>query len=164
MSKIIKNKNGLTLIEVLVYLVVFSMSVVVIISFLLMINTVNSKNSIIIDVESDAQFVFDIFERKIKNSSKIISPETGEEASELTIEDDSGELKIYENEGILYIEEEGPLVYQLTKNNLIIRDLKFIVSGSDGRNIKTSFILNQRFGDSVEFKYEKKYYKSFTKY
>ena len=164
MTIILKNKKGITLVEVLVYIAIFSLSISALVSYFLMINVINIKNNTISMLENDSRYIFSLLENSIINSNEVIYPLLGMASSTLIIDGKEGDpdLKIYEENSALYIEEIGENIYNLSSDNLLISDLEFFVSGENGKNVKISFLLEVRIASSKEFEYSKKYYNSFT--
>lgn len=162
--KIFKNNKGITLVEVLVYITIFSLSLTSFVSFFLMINAINSKNNSMILVEGGSRFFLDTLGNNFLNSKEIIYPLSGTASSTLRVINGDGEdLKIFLDEGVVYIEESVGL-YQLTDKDIFVDDLLFFVSGKNNENLKITYSLRIRENSSPEYRYERQYFNSFTKY
>ncbi|MDA3840403.1 MAG: prepilin-type N-terminal cleavage/methylation domain-containing protein [Patescibacteria group bacterium] len=164
MNRAPKNNKGITLVEVIVYIAVFSVSITALVSYILMINVVNIKNNVISNLENESRFIFSVLEKNIINSENIIYPTENIASSTLILDmpEANPNLKFYIDNRKFYVEEIGASSYALTSDRIDINQLEFFASVSDKTNIKISFTLEARNGTSKEFEYTKKYYNSFT--
>ena len=163
MRRITKQNKGITLIEVLVYISVISLSIISFTSYFLMMNSISVKNKVISSIEGDSNYIFNLLENKIFNAENLVYPEKGNASSTMIIAMSEGpDLKIFSELGILYLEEITGDIFQISSSDDVLEELRFDVSNSDKTNIKVSFLLKKRNETSKEFTYGKKYYNSFT--
>ncbi|MBN2838776.1 MAG: prepilin-type N-terminal cleavage/methylation domain-containing protein [Fusobacteriaceae bacterium] len=163
MKNIYHNKKGMTLVEVLIYTAIFSLSITSLISYFLMVNAINIKNNVIINVENDSKFIFETIGKNIINSENIIYPLTGAASSTLILDmyNLENNLEFYLNNGILYV-KEGNSSYALGSSYINMKNLEFFVSGDKSKNVKITFSLETSNGSSREYFYERQYYNSFS--
>lgn len=164
MKNIFHNKSGMTLIEVLIYIAIFSLSITSLVSYFLMVNAINIKDNTIINVENDSKFIFETIGKNIINSNDIVYPLNGSASSTLILNMPSAEdnLVFYLNDGMLYAKDAENSSYEISSNNTRIKNLEFFVTGSDVKNVKISFLLETKKGKSKEYFYQRQYYNSFS--
>ena len=160
MRLLIKNKEGLTLVEMLIYIAIFSISISAIVSYFLMINSVNTKSLIVSKVESDSQYIFSTLEKNILNSNDIIFPEEGMSSSTLILA--TPDLTFHQKNGTLFLEESNGVEFPLSSNGIVVSDLEFFISGNDKKNVRITFWLRAEKENIIDFSYKRKYYNSFT--
>jgi len=164
MKNIYCSKKGMTLIEVIIYTAIFSLSITTLVSYFLMVNAINIKNNVLINVESDSKFIFETIGKNIINSDNIIYPPSGTASSSLILDmpETEDDLVFYLNNKMLYVRDRVDSFYKISSNNIEIKNLEFFVSGDDTKNVKVSFSLETNNDKSKEYSYERKYYNSFT--
>jgi len=163
MKKYFKNKKGLSLIEVLIYISIVSISIVSFVSYSLLMVTLSEKNKIVSSVENDARNILNSFQKYIINANALTFPQSGEASSTLILDivGTSTPIKFYVLDNILFVEEAPEKIYRIESDGVVINNLEFFVSEENEKNVKISFILKNQQGSSREFQYEKKYYDSF---
>lgn len=137
----------MSLIELLLYMAVFSMIVLVISSFLFSILRSQTKNQTIAEVEQQGVLAMERITQLIRNAEGINSPSIGESDSEISIDMSEAGLDptiINLSGDTLYMKEGAGSPIELTNSNIIVTDLTFFnLSRSDAPgNIRIEFTIS----------------------
>jgi type II secretory pathway pseudopilin PulG len=163
------NNGGFTLIEVLLYIAIFSSIIMVIVA--LAINSIaeRQKNEVFTAVNYQGEAAMEIIEQDIHEASSIASPNRGSTASaiELNMPQTSVNPTIFStyNDGStnhLEISQGSPSVNTyLTNSHVSISNLSFTNEGLNGTNgsIQISFSLSYKSTSTLEeFTYKNTFY------
>lgn len=143
-----KNKNtGMTLIEMIIYVSIFSMVVISFISFQSNMTATRINNQRILEINDQGQKIMKIITQTIRNSNNVNTPTVGNSSDSLNLNmyDVNINPTIFSNlDGILYIQEGGGPSIALNNNKAILSNLNFSNFSSSGTAdiIKISFTLS----------------------
>lgn len=150
MNILFKNKKGFTLIEMLIYVAIFSVLIITINIFFNMISSYRDRGEMIIEVNEQGASVVRTITRSIKNAKAISNPIPGSSDNSLILETYNSLtnptiFSINEN-GILNIKEGNEESEFLINDKVIIENLIFNNIGSAGSSgaIEFSFKLKNR--------------------
>ncbi len=102
--KLLSEKSGVTLIEMLLYISISAIMLTAVALFLQLITTSRIKNQVVNEVEQQGLQIMQEINQKIRNSEAVISPTVGNSASSLSLD--------------LYNPLKDPAVYSLSSGNL----------------------------------------------
>jgi len=163
MNKKTENKKGFTLVEVLVYVGIFSISISAVLNYFFVLNAINNKNILMSKLENNSRFIFSVLENKIFDADDVTFPELGQASSSLILfKNNEDNLYFQEIDNGLYLKSGENIAHRLTSPDILINDLEFNVSGEGDKNIKISFLLENKKNNSKDFMYKRKFYNSFT--
>ncbi len=132
-------KNGFTLIEVLVYIVVLAMAIGGMTLVAVNIFEISARTSAVQEVAHNGRFAMHKINYEIKNASSIVSPETEGDTLELLSDEVSVVFQVIENEEEnekkLTIERDG-ISYDLTTSRVQIDALKFTKLSDDSIKVE----------------------------
>ncbi len=126
--KIINNDSGFTLVEILIYISIFSLMVTGLASLTLLINQSMSVAQNRIEVDSQYVGAIKIMSQTIRDSKGINSPSVGAQSDSLslkTIDSSKNPTVFFVDEGVLYISEGLGSPTPLTNNRVLVADLGF---------------------------------------
>ncbi|MFA6354852.1 MAG: type II secretion system protein [Candidatus Paceibacterota bacterium] len=150
-----KNKKGFTLVEILIYVVIFSILVTAMVSFGSSMTSARLKNQMTLEVNDQGAKVMKIIVDAIQNAHSVNSPTIASSASSLSVVTEipsTSPTVFYESSGILYTTEGGMQPIALTNNKVVVSNLLFSnFSHPDTPDIiKVSFTLgNNTEGNSL---------------
>jgi Tfp pilus assembly protein PilW len=143
----IKNNNGLTLIEALLYLSIAALILLVVSVFLT--GTIQSrvKNQTIAEVEQSGQQVMNIILQTIRNAETVTAPTQGnsDSALELDVYDVADDPTIFTLNGdTIQVTEGAGSTIDLTSSRIVVSSLTFENLTRPGRSgsIRVEFTLN----------------------
>lgn len=136
MKNLFKNKKGFTLVEMLIYVAIFSVFIVTINAFFNLVSSYKSRGEMIMEVSEQGQFVIKTISRAIRNSKSINSPIAGSSLDSLSLETYNPSLNptifsLTEN-GVLQIKEGVNNEEFLINDKVLIENLIFTNIGSVG--------------------------------
>lgn len=151
MNKILsKNKKGFTLVEMLIYIAIFSIFIITINVFFNMISSYRERGEIIMEVNNQGPSVVRFITRSIRNAKSINTPIPGLSGDSLVLETydpltNPTVFSITEN-GVLQVKEGIEESEFLINDKVIIENLVFKNIGSVGGDgaIEFSFRLKNR--------------------
>lgn len=145
-----KNNKGFTLVEMLIYIGIFSVFIVTINIFFNMISSYRNRGEMIMEVNDQGSLTVRTITRSIRNAKSISIPISGSSGSSLTLETydpltNPTIFSLTEN-GVLQIKEGGEESEFLLNDKVIIENLIFSNIGSVGGSgaIEFSFRLKNR--------------------
>jgi len=146
-KNIFSNIFGFTLIEIIIYISIFSMIVFSISYFMNMLNNSRVHNQNILEVEDQGESIIRNITYKIRNAKSINNPTAGNSESSLNLEmaDSSINPTIYSiTNGVIYIKEGTGTNIALSNNKVNISGLTFTNEGAMDKpgSIKIRFNLN----------------------
>jgi hypothetical protein len=157
--KIRKNKKifskGFSLLEVIIYVSIFGIFIVTILSFFSFVNTLSLRNKIYNDINREGKQIVNIITSEIKQANSIISPIQTESANSLTMSFSNGNRTLYINNGILF-ENVASQEIDLSSENFVISDLFFYNFSNDetAGNIHFNFKISNLTKITAEKVYE----------
>jgi type II secretory pathway component PulJ len=157
-----KIKEGVTLIEVLLYMVLFVVVFSLLFSTLYFFYSNKISNRTILEVEQQGQIASMILSYEIRNAQSIISPATGESSDQLILEgmDPLKSPLIFFLEDDYVIMREGGDDTKITTSRVRARDLNFInISSGDISSIDFSFNFSYK---SESLRHEHQHERSFS--
>lgn len=119
--KNVKNKQGFSLLELLLYIGLSSTILLVASSFFVLTLQSRVKNQTIAEVDSQGLRVMQVLSQEIKNSTAITSPTQGNSASSLSL--NSGAVVFDLASGVIRIDEGTPVA--LTSDRVVASGLTF---------------------------------------
>lgn len=155
-----KNREGFSLIELLIYIGIFAASSVFLVSMLIIFTRIHLRQTSVNEVNQQITFLNNTVERLVRDSSMVDMP-AGQATSTLTLRMSSSSLsktKIYldDNENVVYIEEGSSDPVAVTDTNVIVDNFlvtRFInPGGNDSVQIYTTVSYNT---DNPRAKFEK---------
>lgn len=140
-------KTGFSLIEIIIYVGIFSMIIFSISYFMNMLNTTRVHNQNILEVESQGESIVRNITYKIRNAKSINLPTAGNSGSSLSLEmaDSNINPTVYSVvNGVIYIKEGMGNDIALSNNKVNINNLTFTNEGAMNKpgSIKIRFNLN----------------------
>lgn len=144
-EKIQKN-NGISLIETVIYIAIFSMIVMTFVSFSSSMTTSRLHNQMALEINGQGSKAIKTITQIIRNADVVNSPTIGNNASSLSLVMHQPEVSptvFYSSDGILYITEGLGLDIALTNNKVIVSNLLFSNLARPGTSdiIKVNFTL-----------------------
>jgi hypothetical protein len=142
-----KNKKmfsaGFSLLEVIIYISIFGIFIVTILSFFSFVNTISMRNKIFIDLNREGEQIVDIISSEIKEANSIFAPIQTESGESLTLLFPDGERIFYIDNGILF-ESAGLNEVDLSSVDFEISDLIFSNFSNDNTagNVHFSFTIS----------------------
>lgn len=128
MKKNILTKQGMTLIETLIYVAIFSIFIVALASFAININSSRISGQIIFDVNDQGSQVINVITQSLRNASTTTIPAIGTSSSTLsittTVPAQNPTIFSLIN-GVLYIKEGANNSVALTNNKVTVSNLVF---------------------------------------
>ena len=149
----LKFKNGFTLIETLIYVVIFTIFVISMVTFSSSMTSSRLHNQMVLEINDQGSKIMKIITQTIRNASQINSPTIGNSALNLNIVTElpiTNPTIFSESNGVLYVTEGVGNPIALTNNKVIVSNLNFSnFSRPDTPNIiKVSFKLTSTALDS----------------
>ena len=124
----LKNHRGFSLIEIIVYVAIFSILVVVLASFLNSITSTRLHSQIVLEVNDQGSSAIKTIAQTLRNASSVNSPTMGSIASSLsvlTVSPATSPTVFSESGGVLYITEGSGSPVALTNNKVVVSNLTF---------------------------------------
>ena len=151
-----KYNKGFTLVETILYVLLFAVVMGAIVSFGLLLSSINAKNLCMREAQANARTAFNFISSEIRSAEDVISPEFGTSSTTLTYFDQDANLKIIKlHEGILslFVNEEEIVI---TRDNILISSLSFENLSVDNNSDSIQFLFDFAYRDasSKEFYYE----------
>ncbi len=151
-----KHNRGFTLVETIIYVLLFVIVMGCMVSFGLLLSSLNAKNLCIREAQANARTVFNFISSEIRSAEDIVSPEFGTSSTTLTYLDQDANLKTIKlNDGILLLILNGEEII-ITRDSVLISDLLFenLSVDNNSDSIQFSFDFAYRDASSKEFYYE----------
>jgi type II secretory pathway pseudopilin PulG len=159
-----ENKNGFTLVELLLYISISATVLLVVISLLALVIKGQIKNQAITEVEQQGGVIMDIITANIRNADSAISPGAGEASDSLVLAmpDAGRDPVIFDsyNRTIRITEGQGDPV-PLSNSRVLVSDLNFANLAPEDipSSVRIEFTLEHI---NPEGRYEYEYKKTFT--
>ncbi|MDD5752929.1 MAG: hypothetical protein PHI45_02490 [Candidatus Pacebacteria bacterium] len=128
-------KNGFTIIEFLIYIVILVMAITSINLISINIFHASARTNTIQEVAHNGRFVMHKIKEEIKNSTSIVYPETEGEELRLLSNDSLVVFKISENEKRLVVEKNNISIY-LTTSKVEIDSVRFKIISNDSIKVE----------------------------
>ena len=126
--KELKNKDGFTLVEMIIYIAIFSIFIGTLVSFFITMNSSRINNQITLEVNNQGNDVMRVMTQSIRNATSINTPSTSSLSNTLSLvtPDLSKNPTIFSvTDGILYMTEgSGPSI-SLTNDKVSLSNLVF---------------------------------------
>jgi Tfp pilus assembly protein PilW len=141
-----KNIEGFSLIETIVYVAIFSVFIIGVVSFLSGISETRLRNQTVLEINDQGSKVMKTITQVLRNGTNVNSPTISNTAFNLNVVTGlpmTNPTIFSENDGVLYITEGVGLPVALTNNKVVVSALSFSnLSRPDTPNIiKISFTL-----------------------
>jgi type II secretory pathway pseudopilin PulG len=159
-----ENKNGFTLVELLLYISISATVLLVVVSLLALVIKGQIKNQAITEVEQQGGVIMDIITANIRNADSVISPGAGEASDSLVLAmpDTDRDPVIFDsyNRTIRITEGQGDPV-PLSNSRVLVSDLNFANLAPEDipSSVRIEFTLEHI---NPEGRYEYEYKKTFT--
>ncbi len=152
-----RNLSGFTLVELIIYITLFSLTVSALVSINLLVSGVSAKSMSAQATLIDARQVDDFIRNKLIIAKNVASPLSGQTSASLTINyyDDSVGQIILENNQVKYI--EGATTYDISSTDTYISNLEFKNLGINKDSIKYSFNIDKVENATKDFSFESAY-------
>jgi Tfp pilus assembly protein PilW len=121
-TQIAKLKNGYTLIEVLVYGVIFSMFLLLITQIFLTMKNTSAGSSATVNLQQNYARIFSDLNQTIRSATSVSSPTSGNSAASLSLNDGS---IVYQVVGGVLQKVDGGTPIPLTDDGINIADINF---------------------------------------
>lgn len=144
--KIIKNKNGFSLIETIIYVAIFSVFIIALVSFGSSMTASRLHNQTVLEINDQGAKIMKTITQVLRNANNVNSPSISNTASSLSVATGvpaTNPTIFSENGGILYVAEGAGGQIALTNNKVIVSNLLFSNFSRPGTPniIKISFTL-----------------------
>lgn len=144
---------GFTLVETIVYVAIFSMFIIGVVSFLSSLSSSRLHNQMVLEINDQGSKAMKTITQVLRDGSNVNSPTIGNTASNLSVVTgvvETSPTVFSENAGVLYMQEASGSSVALTNNKVILSNLTFSnLSRPDTPNIiKISFNLKSTAGTS----------------
>ena len=145
-TKKIQKNIGISLVETIIYVAIFSMIVTTFVGFSSSMTTSRLHNQMTLEIKDQGSSVMKTITQAIRNASAVISPTIGNSASSLTLSMYSSPVNptVFSlSSGVLYITEGAGSQIVLTNSKVVVSNLTFSnFSRASTRDIiKISFTL-----------------------
>ena len=145
-TKIIKNKKGFTLVELIIYVAILSMFIFSIVAFLNVMTNSRINNQIVLEVNNQGDQVIKTITQSIRNATLINSPSASSMNTSLSLETSipgTNPTVFSISGGVLYMTEGSGSAVALTNNKVVIGNLEFsnLSQPSTSGTIKVRFTL-----------------------
>ncbi len=149
-----KKNPGFSLIEVIIYVSIFGIFVVSILSFFDFVNKLSIRNQTYMDVNKQGIEVSNFLISEIRKADSITSPDQTESVGELVLISSGDEMIFHLEDGIL-VETVSGQDFEISSPNYEISDLVFSNFSNDetAGNIHFNFVISN-LGNSNIKKYE----------
>lgn len=149
MSKYLKNKQGTTLVEILLYISLVSILLFAVSVFLSVLLQARIKNQVIADVESQGAEAMDTMTQEFRNIIALGSPLHNTTSSVLWVVPSAStteQIRFFQATDTIYMSENDDPPYALTNSHVSSTNLLFANSNQSGRTylMKISFTLTYR--------------------
>jgi type II secretory pathway pseudopilin PulG len=146
-----KNIKGFTLVETIIYVLLFSVVMGGVVSFGLLLSAINAKNLCIRETQANARTALNFISSEIKSAKDIVSPEFGNSSTVLVyIDQDENSKTIKLDEGILIFVSDGEEI-SINRSSVLISDILFKNLSLDNET------------DSIQFSFDYSYYSTSSK-
>jgi hypothetical protein len=144
-EKIQKN-IGISLVETIIYVAIFSMIVTTFVSFSSSMTTSRLHNQTILEINDQGGKIIRTITQAVRNANAVNSPTIGNDALSLSLamyQAGVNPTVFSSSNGILYITESTGLQVPLTNNKVVVSNLTFsnLSRASTGDIVKISFTL-----------------------
>jgi Tfp pilus assembly protein PilW len=147
MFKTFEFKKGISLVETLIYISIFSIFILSVTTFMSSLSSSRLHNQIVLEVNDQGARVMKTITQTLRNASQVNSPTIGNTALNLnlvTYTSIKNPTIFSENNGVIYMKEGSGAEIALTNNKVIASDLIFsnLSRPSTPNIIKISFKLS----------------------
>ncbi|PLX27062.1 hypothetical protein C0583_04945 [Candidatus Parcubacteria bacterium] len=153
-----RNNNGFTLIETLIYISIIGGVIMSFTSFSLSISSLRNKNFSSQETITNSRIAMGVISDYIKQAESVISPAKGETSTFLLLDmpESIDDIRFELNDGTIYLKEGSETPQALVSNYVSVNTLNFSNYGGDFSNdiIKVSLNANYRYNSSIDFQYE----------
>lgn len=141
-----KNKKGIGLIEIVIYVGIMGVFVAAITSFIISNQKIGNRNEAINEVEVQGNEIVDIISQEIRNAKSVVNPDISESNSSLELTNkDSNQIIFDLSGGKLRIERGSGGTTNLNSDRVIVSNLNFNNFGLTGT------------GGSIQFQFDARY-------
>jgi len=149
MKNNLKKQKGFTLIELIVFMGMFSILILALFQLLVSVFDVQLEAQSTASVTQDGRYILNRFAYDVKNSTTIISPNLGATSQSLVMSDGTTTYTYSLSSGNLNLTNNTTgITDQLNSINTTVPDLSFLrLSDTNGKNINTitvTFTLNSK--------------------
>lgn len=151
-----KPNKGFTLVEVIIYVFLFSIIMTSLVSFGLLLSSLNAKNLLLREANANARNAFNFISSELQNSKDILSPIAGTSSSTVVyLDSDLEQKKISLKNGILYLFFQDN-IFSITRDNILFSNLLFknLSIDNSADSIQFSFDYSSQSTSTKEFYYE----------
>lgn len=151
-----KNTQGFTLIETIIYIAIIGGVITSFTTFSLSIASLKNKNFVIQETQVNTRIASEIINKYCKNAKRVISPAKESSSSILSLEMNNGDNVIIETiDGSLELKEGLSPSQNIVSHLLDIQDLNFEnnSNASQSDSISYSFTAAYRYNDTLDFDY-----------
>ena len=165
-----KAKEGFSLIELLIYIAIFTATSSFLVSILVIFTRVHVRQNSVNEVNQQISFVNNIIQQKIRGSS-LVDMDAGVSTSTLTLRmplstlgEDKTTIYLDSDENIIFIQEGGSSPVPLTDSNVVVQD--FLVTKYEnpgGRSIVQVYIVIDYNTENPGSKYKRTLYTAISR-
>ena len=138
-----RNLSGFTLVELIIYITLFSLTTTALVSMSLLVSGVSAKSLAAQAVLMDARQIDGFIRNKLLLTENVVNPTAGVSFNSLEISFYSGETgRIYLENGQVKYTEAGN-IYNISSSDTIVSSLEFINLGINKDSIKYSFNIDK---------------------
>ena len=139
---ILKNKKAFTLIETIIYVLLFSIIMTSVVNFGILISFLNSKNLLLREANANARNVLNFISTEIANARSISSPLVGNSSSTIIyLSQDNNLRKISLEDGGLYLISDNTR-FNISRSNILFSNLLFLNLGDNNLSDSIQFSFN----------------------
>ncbi|MFH1142356.1 MAG: prepilin-type N-terminal cleavage/methylation domain-containing protein [Candidatus Uhrbacteria bacterium] len=161
--------SGFTLIEIIIYTLIFAIVILGIVSFMLFATQSRIKNQVVAEVEQQGTQVMQLITQTIRNGTGINSPTIGSSSNSLSVEVIEAGLDptVFDlASGVFRITEGAGSATDLTSDQISVTSLNFennTISGTDD-TIKIEYTIEYNNPETdIRYDYSKTFYGSATR-
>jgi len=161
-----KNKKGISLIELILYIGLLIIILSGVSSFFIVISNARIRNQVIMEVEQQGTQIMQEIGKSIRNSKKVNAPTVGNSDDSLslqTVESNNNPTNFYIDNSKLVIKEGNDSSVELMNDKVNISDLNFENRSTTDTldSVSFSFVLSYNNpGGRAEYNYSKTFYSS----
>jgi prepilin-type N-terminal cleavage/methylation domain-containing protein len=171
MNRLEKNRNnrqkGFTLVELLLYLAIFSMVMTGMISYVMSVSMARSKNEVIESGQANIRYALSPIRENIRACDAVVTPSDGVSSNQLVLDmpGTTANITFSVVSGRLVMSQTGYSDIYLTDNRLQVTSLVFTNTASVSKrdNINIQLSVASKVTDGVGFNYAETYHTSVTR-
>jgi type II secretory pathway component PulJ len=159
--------GGFTLVEILVYLAIFSMVITSMVSYVMSVSTARSKNVVIESGQANMRYAISVIRENVRACDDVITPSNGVSSNQLVLDMPGTTPNITYSvvNGRLVMSQTGYADKYLTDNRLKVTNavLTNTALPIERDNVNISFTVTSSVVDGVGYNYTENYHTTVTR-